>query len=155
MRFIRPALAAAAVVAIVALSLQVAHLDHKVNDLQAPAVAQALAPAVSAALAAPHSTIMLTSATGHDATVIVGSGGSAYWISSDLPQLSATQTYQIWGLVHGKIVSLGLLGSDAKRYSAFRVQAGTTTVMVTAEPEGGAEAPTTNVVLTGPVPHLD
>jgi anti-sigma factor RsiW len=152
MRFAMPALAAAAVIAVVALSFQVAHLDHEVNH---PPGTEALAPAVDATLASAHSTVTLTSATTkHAGTIIVGKDGTGYWISSDLPPLSAERTYQLWGLVHGRAVSLGLLGADAQRYSAFRVQPGTSRLMVTAEPEGGTPAPTGAVVVTAATPHL-
>ena len=148
------AIAAAAAAAIAVLAVQVADLNSQEAKLQSPREAQALAPAVAAALAGPHETITLTSAKRFSGTIVVTSEGNAYWLSSNLPELPNSETYQLWGLVRDKSVSLGLLGSNVGRYSAFRVQRSTTEVMVTVEPEGGTPAPTSAVVLAGAVPRL-
>jgi anti-sigma factor RsiW len=154
LRYRWPAALAAAVIAIVALSLQVANLDNQVHQRNG-SQSQALASAVSTVLAQPHQTITLSSASSnYRGTIVVGREDGAYWVASNLPTLSSKETFQLWGLVRHKIVSLGLLGSDPKRFSAFRLQHGTRTVMVTIEPEGGTPAPTSNVVVAGTVPQL-
>ena len=38
--------------------------------------------------------------------------GSAFMLNTGLPRLAADRTYQLWGVVHGQTVSLGLLGSQ-------------------------------------------
>ena len=80
---------------------------------------------------------MLTSATSHQAAeVVITNSGQAYWVNSTLPELSGGQTYQLWALVNGKAVSIGLIGRDPTAYAAF-----------TAEPQGGTPQPTTKVLV--------
>ena len=38
--------------------------------------------------------------------------GSAFMLNTGLPRLASDRTYQLWGVVHGQTVSLGLLGSQ-------------------------------------------
>lgn len=149
-RFALPILAAAAVIAIVALSLQVVHLNREMRS-QHPT--SALAASVSNALAGPHTTIKLTAlSSAQTGEVVVTADGTAYWVASSLKTLRSDSTYQLWGLSHNRIVSLGLLGPDAQRYSAFRLESDIKRIMVTAEPEGGAPVPTTAALVAASVP---
>lgn len=98
----------------------------------------------------PHLTVQLSSpARQPAATVIVSPSGAGYWLSSSLPGLSSDKTYQLWGLVHDKPVSLGLLGPRPGPVSSFRLEADVTQLMVTAEPQGGTPLPTTAVLAQG------
>ena len=91
---------------------------------------------------------MLTSATSHQAAeVVITNSGQAYWVNSTLPELSGGQTYQLWALVNGKAVSIGLIGRDPTAYAAFTVEIGSSALMVTAEPQGGTPQPTTKVLV--------
>ncbi len=36
--------------------------------------------------------------------------GQGYLVKSNLPTLSAAKTYQLWGVIKGRAISLGLLG---------------------------------------------
>ena len=36
--------------------------------------------------------------------------GRGYLVQSDLPSLSAKETYQLWGVVGGQPISIGILG---------------------------------------------
>ena len=64
--------------------------------------------------------------------------GSAFMLNTGLPRLAADRTYQLWGVVHGQTVSLGLLGSQP-RDVAFSVNpsAPVRTFAVTDEVAGG------------------
>lgn len=149
------AVAAAVVAAVVALSLEVGNLNGQVQSFQAATRSGGLAPLVASALAAPSSTIRLTSdVSGAEVTVARGSGGVAYWAGSkDLPVLPANETYQLWALVSGRSqpISVGLVGNDPTVFNAFRIGSGTVRLMVTEEPAGGTPAPTTPVIVAAAV----
>ncbi len=102
--------AAAAVVAIV-LGARVNHLDHQVNALQSPS----LTAAEQAALAAPSTRkVELTAPAGtgsaSGAVVVLTPSGTGFVEVRDLATLPVDRTYQLWGVVGGQTISLGLLG---------------------------------------------
>jgi anti-sigma factor RsiW len=154
--FVRATMAAVAAAAIAFAALfgvQVGQLRSQVHQLERQVSAATLANAAAQAAAGPHVTVFLAAPDGaRAAAVVVAPHGLAYWVSSRLAELPAFKTYQLWGLVRGKPVSLGLLGPDPRETDLFRVEAGTTKLMVTAEPAGGAPLPTTAVVAVGKVP---
>jgi anti-sigma-K factor RskA len=132
---------AAAVIAF--LGVQVVQLNSQVHNLDQSVGAARV-------LDGPHLTVQLSSPRHRPAaTVVVSPSGTAYWLSSSLPALSSDHTYQMWGLVHDKPVSLGLLGPRPGPVSSFRVEADVTQLMVTAEPRGGTPLPTTAVLAQG------
>lgn len=150
-------LAAAAACALLALAsylgLQVAHLRAQVHALGRQVASASLAQAAASTAAGPHATIALAGTQGHArVTVVVAPSGVAYWLPSRLPALTPRRTYQLWGLVGHKVVSLGLIGPDPRSTTRFRVEAGTTKLMVTNEPSGGVPLPTTPVLVAGAVP---
>jgi anti-sigma factor RsiW len=143
---------AAAIAAIVVLSVQIAGLDSRIDRLNSALGRSGLSGVVAQVALAPHTTVNLDSTRGtRVATVIVSKQGAAYWVGSSLRTLASSKTYQIWGLAHGRAVSLGLVGANPRRYAAFRVERGTREMMVTIEPEGGASVPTLPVVASGGV----
>lgn len=142
-RFAVAVLGAAAAAVIGVLGAQVAHLQDQVRTLDNAVGAQKV-------LDSPHLTVQLRSpAHAPAATVVVSPSGTAYWLASELPSLPPQKTYQLWGLVRGKPVSLGLLGPRPGVVSSFRVEASVTELMVTAEPQGGTPTPTTAVLAQG------
>lgn len=142
------AIAAIAAALVVVFALQVGHLDGKIGKMQAAVGRQGLSGAVTSALLEPHTLATLTSSSGNGtAEVVLTSSGQDYWVQSSLPVLPADRTYQLWALVGGKPVSVGLIGNRPDSYAAFRLEAGATRLMVTAEPSGGAPAPTTRVLV--------
>jgi len=147
------AAAAAAVVLAAVLLTQVLNVDSQVQHLRSALRSTGLATAIVAADNGPHRTIELTSATTSGRHTVVrvleSSDGTAYWVWSSMAKLPVGRTYQIWGLSHGKIVSLGLAGNDPHAYSVFRVEPGITELMVTAEPAGGTPVPTGPVLAAG------
>jgi anti-sigma-K factor RskA len=144
------ALAAAVMVVVALLSLQVSNLTQQLHSTR---TASGISAAVDSVLSQQHRTITLTAADhSEEATVIVGGGDEGYWIGSNLAQLPSSETYQLWTIVRGKaIVSLGVLGPDPKAASAFRLAANMGRLMVTVEPEGGTPGPTTPAVVSAVV----
>jgi anti-sigma factor RsiW len=139
------ALAAAVMVVVALLSLQVVNLTQQVHSSKV-----GLSAAVDSVLAHQHRTITLTAADRlQDATVVIGSDEEGYWIGSNLARLPSSETYQLWTVVRGReIVSLGVLGPDPKATSAFRLAPDMGRLMVTVEPEGGTPGPTTPAVVS-------
>ena len=125
------------------------HADNRVSSLQSAAP-----PSVSAYLMAPgHQLVDLDSATHAQlAQFVVLPDGRGYLVSSKLPALGATQTYQLWGIVGSQPVSLGLLG-DSPRQAAFTMAGSTrpSRLAITAEPSGGSVVPTGPILATGTV----
>jgi anti-sigma-K factor RskA len=146
------ALAAAAIVVIVLLGVSTLHLQHRVNALNASVHQGGLQQAAAAAVLNPdHTIVHLVSADGRlNAQVVALPDGQAYLLSSNLPAISADRTYQLWGLVEGSPVSLGLLGAHPELV-AFRIDPAVVRLMVTAEPQGGRPAPDGPVLIQGPV----
>ncbi len=150
------ALVAASLAVVVGLlAAKVVSLDSQVRTISR-AVARSGA-AEQAALAATdpgHRSVVLGPATGSPggrALIVMLPSGQAYWVTrSDLRPLAADETYQLWALASGRVVSLGLLGPSPKAV-AVQVAPNMTEFMVTAEPLGGTERPTTPVVVQGSV----
>ena len=149
-------IAAIAAAAVAFLGVDVSHLSGQVSALRGQTQANGLAPLALAALEGPHKSVTLSSSgstpSGASATVAITSDGSAYWLGSTLRAIPADRTYQLWGNDHGRIVSLGLIGSSPSRLAMFRIQGGTSQLMVTNEPKGGTTMPTTPVLASGTVP---
>jgi anti-sigma factor RsiW len=147
------ALATAAAAAAAILGVSAARLDHRVNVLSSALSAGGLQQAAAAAVLSPeHRAVQLTSANNHHGVqVVILPDGIAYVVQSNLPVLDALRTYQLWGLVNGKAVSLGLLGSKPQ-VAAFQVDPAVSRLMVTAEPRGGVPQPTTPVLVQGNIP---
>ncbi|MGO9558237.1 MAG: anti-sigma factor domain-containing protein [Acidimicrobiales bacterium] len=140
--------ATAAAAVVIVLAVQVSNLNSQVSQMRAALGSKGLASAVATALVEPHRDAVLSSATSsRSAEVVITNSGQAYWVHSTLPELKAGQTYQLWALVNGKPVSIGLIGRDPSAYAAFRVEIGSSALMVTAEPEGGTPQPTTKVLV--------
>jgi anti-sigma factor RsiW len=148
---------AAAVLALV-FGVQVAHLNHRVGQLQVIAGQHGLPSAVQSALEQPStkrvklvpSGPQKTNAT--SVTVALTSSGPAYLIPQDLATLPSGRTYQLWGQIDGRMISLGLLGSRPT-VTAFNVnpRAPVSSFAITAERSGGALQPTSTPVVQGVV----
>ena len=134
------------------LSYRVVNLDNRVGGLQSALAQHGPSQQVALALADPaHQKVQLTAkGSTMRATVVVLPDGRAYWVDDDLSALPPGRTYQLWALASGKVVSLGVLGRSPQNVP-FRVERNMTELMVTAEPTGGVPAPTTAVLVAGPV----
>jgi Anti-sigma-K factor rskA len=136
------------------LGVRVHHLDHQVNALQAPfsgAVQSALtAPSTKQVqLVAPAGSSRATSAR---ATVVLTKSGTGFVQAQGLSRLPADQTYQLWGEVGRKLISLGLLGPHPT-VVAFSVAGSTpvTAFAITDEHSGGVVQSNNQPVVSGQV----
>jgi anti-sigma factor RsiW len=142
--------AAAALIAVVVLAISTASLQGDVTHLKNQASAGNLNPAVAAALGTKgRQVVNLRSNSGNElAEAVVTPGGASFLVPEAMSPLSSGRTYQLWALSRGDPVSLGVLGGRPG-ITAFRVEAGMTALMITAEPEGGVPAPTNGVLAQG------
>ena len=137
------ALAAGAVAAaVVLLGLTVSRQSARIDDLAAAAGNQALLrQAVAAALQPGAQNRPLVSPSGAVlGDVVLGAEGGGYVIADRFRALPADRTYQLWAIVDGQPVSLGLLGPDPT-VLVFRPAPGASELAVTAERGGGALRP--------------
>ncbi|MGO9963482.1 MAG: anti-sigma factor domain-containing protein [Acidimicrobiales bacterium] len=141
------AVAAGLILVVALLAAKVGNLSQQVSSLRHQA-------GVTSVLLDPsHRTVELTSAT-HPrwrATVVISASGEGYLINPSMPPLTGSQTFQLWALSRGKVVSLGVLGSHPAG-APIRVQPTMTVLMINAEPLGGTPVPTTPVLVQANLP---
>jgi anti-sigma factor RsiW len=148
------AVAAAAAVVAVLLGVQVNHLHTQVHAIQTHPL---LSAAEQAALKQPSTKqVTLTSLPGARSpsavTVVLTHAGTGFVEADRLGALPAGKTYQLWGVIGGKTISLGLLGPDPS-VVPFSV-AGDGSVQafaITAEHAGGVVQSTNQPVVSGEV----
>ncbi len=143
---------AAAAVAIV-LGVNLVHDNHQISQLHNAAGASAHT-AVVAALTTPGHKLVDVETPAHSqvAQFVVVPSGQGYLVKSDLPTLSSSKTYQLWGVFDGRSISLGLLGQSP--HQATFTSAGSkspTALAITIEPAGGSVIPTGSMLATGTV----
>jgi anti-sigma-K factor RskA len=142
------AVAAAAVAAVLGVNL--VHDDHQITNLR-----QTNADSVvGAALHTPgHKVVTVESARHVElAKFVVLPSGQGYLVKADMPVLSSKETYQLWAVVDGQPISLGLLGRSPHA-GAFTL-AGTPAASklgITVEPAGGSVVPTGAMVASATV----
>ncbi len=144
---------AAAVVAI-AVGVQVHHLDNQVTALSSH---PSLTAAERAALASPSTKkVVLTAGPSGTTragkvTVVLTSSGTGFVEAGGLTGLPRYRTYQLWGVISGKTISLGLLGSDPG-VVPFSAAGGAVSVFaITDESAGGVVTTTNQPVVAGVV----
>jgi hypothetical protein len=145
---------AAVVVVVAALSVQVVRLDDRVDGLQGLTPQQQVARAAQSALvddAAQHVAVDSATTSARVAQIAILPSGAAFLVNDALPSLPADRTYQLWGLVGRRLVSLGLLGADP---DAVSFDAGTRGVVtrfaITDERAGGVVQSTHHPVAESP-----
>jgi anti-sigma-K factor RskA len=140
----------AAAAAIVALAINLSSESGRVSNLQTALQTSA----VHQALATPGHRLVRLSGDNHTvlATFVVLHNGTGYLVSSKMAPLPAGETYQLWGIVGGTPVSIGVMGSHP-RQMAFTLASSPrpSTLGVTVEPAGGAVTPTLPMVASGAV----
>jgi hypothetical protein len=96
--------------------------------------------------------IQLTAASGGDvlARAVMLPDGSGYLIAGDLPALPNHLTYQLWGVIGDRTVSLGVLGARP-HVVPFSTDPSVGALAVTAERQGGVVASKNQPVVSGRV----
>jgi anti-sigma-K factor RskA len=145
-------LAAAAIVAIAVLGVEVVRQQHRIDDLAAemhgdPMRQQALAARASKD---SHVTRLGATAGNGDAEIVMLPDGTGYFMDHDLPALAPGSTYQLWAKVGDpaspRMVSLGVLGADPD-VVPFRLSAPAIMFEVTKEGAPGSTAPNESTVM--------
>jgi anti-sigma-K factor RskA len=141
---------AVAAVVVAVLAFQLASDNGRVSNLK-----DALrASEVTAALSAPgHKLVTLKGASDQKlAEFVMLPDGQGFLVSSKMPTLTTSETYQLWGVVGGKTISIGVMG-NSPGHVTFTVAgpAKPTELAVTVEPEGGTQTPTSQIVAAGTV----
>ena len=153
-RRVRTALAAlafAAAASIVVLALSLSSAQNQVTHLQG-VIASASRSAVQRAMATPgHQIVNLTSATDQKlAEFVMLPDGTGYLVKSNMPALSPNDTYQLWGIVKGSPVSIGVMGSSPGQVTfTLDSSPGPSELAVTVQPAGGSLTPAKNFVASG------
>jgi anti-sigma factor RsiW len=144
------ALASAAAVVVAALGVEVGRLEvHKstpTNNLAA------LAYQVADANPSAHH-LRLTSTDGVETiAVVIVPDGMTYLGPGNLQTLSDNETYQMWGIINGARVSLGVIG-DSPTYAAFTTPSVASVLAMTVEERGGVVTSTKTPVVAGVLPN--
>jgi anti-sigma-K factor RskA len=141
------AVAAAAVAAVLGVNL--VHDNSQISNLQHSSAASAVA-----ALSVPgHKVVDVESAAHVElARFVVLRSGQGYLLKSNLPTLSSGKTYQLWGVINGRAISLGLLG-QTPHGAAFSLAGSPrpSKIGITVEPAGGSVVPTGTMLAAGTV----
>jgi len=143
--------AAAAVTAV--LGTVIVRQEQRVDRITAAMKQRALEQAAASADAdARAQRVTLRSDDGGIfAQTAVQENGTSYLVRHNLPRLAEGRTYQLWGAVGTRNVSLGLLGQSPGVVS-FNVTGDVTTVAITEEEGGGAVFPSGRPVVHGFLP---
>jgi len=151
--------AAVIVVLLGALGWEVHTQDDRVQGITAAFAQTGVDRAAQYALVDPNSKeFYLTSANGRFRLEAVlqpdGNGYLVPGIKGSLPALSSDQTYQLWGIIGGQRISVGVLGPDpgvvAFRASAPKIAA----LAITTEAAGGVTQSSHTPVVVGFVPSF-
>jgi anti-sigma-K factor RskA len=146
-------IAAVAAIAVV-LGVGLVNADDQVAHLQG-AIGETAHLAVVAALETPgHKVVELSSSDRVElAEFVVLPSGQGYLTQSHLRDLSSHETYQLWNVMNGQTISLGLLGRKPRQVS-FTL-AGVTSISsrlgITVEPAGGSVLPSGPMLASGAV----
>lgn len=117
------ALVGAAAAVIVVLGVVVVRQEDRIDRMDEQLAVPSLEAAAGEAMADPASTkTVLTDPAGGElsATAVVTAGGTGYLVTPNLPVLPDDRTYQLWGIVGERVISLGVLGTEPS-VSVFEV----------------------------------
>ncbi len=149
---VRPvvALVSAAAIVIGILGFELSSLQGQVSQVRSSLSGGTIQRLATVALGIPgRETVNLRSANQGLASAVITPDGQGYLVDAKLPQLPSTETYQLWGLLGGKAISLGLLGTSPAQAS-FHVASGQLTeLMITVERAGGVQLPDNSAVVSG------
>ena len=133
------------------LGISLANANNQVAHLQGAIAESAHAQIVAAMETQGHTFVTLTNVRHRQvAQFVLLPNGRGYLVTSKLPALPASETYQLWGVINSKTISLGLLGR-APHLATF-TSAGASRpyqLGVTVEAAGGARQPHGPMLATG------
>jgi anti-sigma factor RsiW len=140
----------AAAVTIGVLGAMVLERQRDLDDLRPQAVAGTVTAGFGQAMADPAS--VRVELVGEDGTLsaqaVVEPDGIGFLAAGGLPELADDRTYQLWGVVEGKVISLGVLGSRPG-IETFTVDGDLTALVVTEEERGGVPVSEQPALLAG------
>ena len=144
--------AAAAVVLFGVLGATVVDQRNRLDDLSGEVAAAREVSDLSEALVDPDTTITELTSPDGELTVrtVLTSDGDSFLIGDSLPLLPSGQTYQLWALLDNEPVSVGLLGADPD-LERFHVDGPVRGLMISREPAGGVDQPTSVALVAGEV----
>jgi hypothetical protein len=144
------ALGAAAAVVIVALGLDVHAQSRRITSISRTLPSQSLQQAAQAALLDPSGSRVQLRSDDHRvfADAVVLRDGTGYLVVNNLPTLASGRTYQLWGVVGDRKISLGVLGTRPS-IVAFRASAPIAALAVTDELGGGVVQTAQKPVVVG------
>jgi anti-sigma factor RsiW len=151
-RWAAAALAAAAAVVIVGLGVEVNHQRTQLGQIQSALPRVSLDRAVQAALVDPATAKIRLQSDDQRTfmTAVLSRDGTGYLVTNNLPALTPDKTYQLWGVIGGSKISLGVLGTHPELI-AFHASAPFQALAVTAEQSGGVIASQQKAVVLGSV----
>jgi hypothetical protein len=152
--WVLPVAAAAALVIVALLAIQVARLQNRTDHLSHELSLMANQPTmanVEAALAAPGARRVTLRAAAGSASIeaVILPNGSGYLYDSTLTPLAARQSYQLWGQSGQALISYGLIGANPAPVIAFRVGRPVQALAISAESAGGVVTPSHAPVVSG------
>jgi hypothetical protein len=142
------AVATAAAVIVALLGIQVGRLQaHKSDSTNLAALAFRVADADPSAR---HLTLASPDGV-HKVKAVIIADGATYLDARNLAPLPSDETYQMWGVVDGARVSLGVFG-DTPAYHSFTTPPTANVLAMTVEQRGGVVSSTKTPVVAGVVP---
>lgn len=155
-KYVVSAFAVAAAILVGVLSLNLASANHHIAQLNSAlnsATGATYQTLINTALEAPgHQTINLSGSHSSSLAQFVLFNGQGYLVSSNLATLPSDRTYQLWAIVDGKPISIGVMGRNPSTVTfTFAGFNGPTQMAVTIEPTGGSAAPTSPIIAKGNV----
>ncbi len=144
--------AAAALVVIAALGVQIVRQSDRIDRLEADQEQDVLTQAASLALADSdsRSTSLASTDQTQEITAVLTPDGSGYLFTGDLPALSEDQTYQLWGIDDDEQRRLARRpGIGPRRRRCVPRRPGVPVLAVTEEVADGVPQPTSEPLLAG------
>lgn len=148
------AILAAAAVVIVVLGVELANQDRRLDEMANLLALDALERAYQAAEATPGAeVIQLASFDGtSDTRAVLTDDGEGYLWAANLPRLEEDQTYQLWGDMGDRLISLGLMGPDPE-VVPFETTEALVAVAITQEEAPGVVATDQPILAHGLLPQ--
>jgi hypothetical protein len=131
-------LGSVAAAAILVLGLEVHTQNQRLDRVIRTLPSARLQQVAEAALLDPGATKVHLQSANHQVFIdaVVLRDGTGYLVANDLPTLAPSRSYQLWGVLGGSKISLGVLGTRPS-IVAFRAAAPIVALAVTNEAQGG------------------